>query len=258
MRLFERLSQKVRLETDKLLVDNKISDNRIVSEDDIKSLPVPVWKWLDKTGVVGKPYIHVGKVSQKAEMKMKPDQKNWMKATALQYSTIDTPAFIWTVKVKMNSLLNFWGRDKFENGKGEMLIKVNSIFKVVDSKGEKIDEGALQRYLGELIWFPTLALSKYISWEQIDDLSAKATMKYKGTEGSGVFYFNTEGDFTKFVALRFKDNVEDAKRYEWIMSVEDYKLFEGLRIPAKGVATWRLEEGDWTWLKLEITDIKYN
>jgi hypothetical protein len=32
----------------------------------------------------------------------------------------------------------------------------------------------------------------------------------------------------------------------------------GVKIPVKLTATWKLDEGDWTWLKLEITEIKYN
>ena len=118
---------------------------------------------------------------------MKPEQEKWMTASAIQYTTIDNPAFIWKVDVKMNSLLNFQGLDKFENGKGEMLIKINSLINVVNEQGKKLDEGTLQRYLGEMVWFPSLALSPYITWVQINDTTAKATMSYKGTHGSGTF-----------------------------------------------------------------------
>lgn len=65
---------------------------------------------------------------------MKPEQEKWMSATAIQYTTIETPAFIWAVDVKMNPFLYAVGRDKFENGKGEMLIKLNSLINKVPSK----------------------------------------------------------------------------------------------------------------------------
>ncbi|MDN5330561.1 MAG: hypothetical protein PWP35_2348 [Bacteroidales bacterium] len=41
-----------------------------------------------------------------------------------------------------------------------MLIKVNSLIPVVNEKGNKLDEGTLQRYLGEIVWFPSLWGSK--------------------------------------------------------------------------------------------------
>jgi hypothetical protein len=40
--------------------------------------------------------------------------------------------------------------------------------------------------------------------------------------------------------------------------VDDYADFDGVRIPSKCRATWKLEEDDWTWCKIEITEIKYN
>lgn len=252
---FQRIIQQ---ETAQLLNKNAIVENRILNESDLDNLPFPVKNWLKNCGAIGKPFISLGKVTQTAEMQMKPDQENWLTATATQYTTIDNPAFIWSVDVKMNSFLSFQGRDKYDDGKGEMLIKLNSLFNIVNERGEKLDEGTLQRYLGEMVWFPSFALSSYITWEQIDENIAKATMTYKGTSGSGTFYFNSNGDITKFSALRYKGNETDAKRHDWEMNILDYKTFEGIKVPAKMTSTWKLDDKDWTWLKLEVTDIKYN
>jgi hypothetical protein len=252
---FQKIIQQ---ETVQLFNKNLRIENRTLNESDISVLPDPVKKWLKNSGVIGKPFINLGKVTQIAEMQMKPDQDNWMTATAIQYTTIDNPAFIWSVDVKMNSLLSFQGRDKFDNGKGEMLIKLNSLFNIVNERGEKLDEGTLQRYLGEMVWFPSLALSPYITWEQLDENTAKATMTYKGTSGSGTFYFNSNGDVTKFSALRYKGNEKDAKRHDWEMNILDYKTFEGIKVPAKMTSTWKFDDKNWTWLKMEVIDIKYN
>lgn len=126
---FQKIIQQ---ETTQLLNKNLGKENRTLNENDLKNLPEPVSNWLRKSGVVGKPFISYGKVTQLAVMQMKPEQDNWLTAKAIQYTTIDTPSFIWSVDVKMNSLLNFQGRDKFEEGKGEMLIKLNSLFTIVN------------------------------------------------------------------------------------------------------------------------------
>mgnify|MGYP003677477821 CR=1 FL=1 len=252
---FQKLIQ---LETSNILSQNIISSKRIVSKDDTKDLPKPVQNWLQQSGIIGKPFICVGQVLQEAQIKLKPEQENWLNATALQYSTIPEPAFIWTVDVKMNSLMSFLGRDKFEDGAGEMLIKLNALFNIVNEKGLKLDEGSIQRYLGEMVWFPSLAMSQYITWQEINETTAIATMDYKGTKGSGTFYFDSAGNFIKFSALRFQGNDPEAQRYEWVLLVEEHSTFEGITIPSKMTATWKLENEDWTWLKLEIKDIKYN
>ncbi len=239
---FYNFQNMVTKEVNYILNQGKVSTIRNVNEDDITNLPDPVKNWLRHSGISEKPFIYVGKVTQKAKMKMKPNQKNWMTATAIQYTTTEPPAFIWTVDVKMNSFINFVGRDKFQDGKGEMLIKVNSLFKVVNQQGKKLDEGTIQRYLGEMVLFPSLAISPYITWEQIDDQTAKATMDYMGTRGSGTFYFNSEGDFIKFVAMRYMGNDPEAKKYEWVLLVDDYKTFSGIRVPSKMTETHNLHK----------------
>ncbi|HMQ07942.1 MAG TPA: hypothetical protein PKC30_11615 [Saprospiraceae bacterium] len=248
----------VRQETNELHKQLAISEDRNFSDNELTELPEPVGNWLRNSGAVGKPLLNFGKITQIAEMQMKPGQDKWLKATATQHTTIDPPAFIWTVNVIFNHILFFAGRDKFENGKGEMLIKLNSLINIVNAHGEKIDEGSLQRYLGEMAWFPSLALSPYITWQRIDHSTAKATMTYKGTTGSGIFHFTPEGDVLKFSALRFKGNEANAKCYHWDMDVLDYKSFQGIKVPAKMTSTWKLDDGDWVWLKLEVIDIMYN
>jgi hypothetical protein len=91
----------------------------------------------------------------------------------------------------------------------------------------------------------------------MDDYSAKATMEYNGTEGSGIFHFEENGDFKKFVAMRYKD-ADDVLLTEWKVTASKTEERNGIKIPVESKAEWKLESGDWTWLKLKITDIKYN
>lgn len=252
------MDKRIRAETDQLFDTMDFSSGSTILETDLKSLPVPVYRWIKTTGIIGKPKIKNGRVVQKALMKMKPEQKDWYSAEALQYTFIEAPAFTWRVDLSMMPLVQIKGRDKFKDGKGEMLIKVNSLITVVDEKGAKIDEGTLQRFLGELVWFPSLALSPYIQWEALDDHAAKATMTYGGTTGSGVFYFNESGDFVKFIAMRYKGNGPEDKKFPWVLTVDGHDTFEGIKVPSHMKATWKLDEGDWTWLDLEILDLQYN
>ena len=241
-----------------ILSQSESTKNEIVTDQELSNLPSPVKKWLINSGIVGKERINKVWLSQKALMKMKPEQSDWYEATAKQCITVDNPAFIWTVDLEMSPIMQIKGRDKYEEGKGEMLIKMNSLINIVNEKGEKINEGTLQRFLGEIVWFPSAALSPYIKWKEIDSLTAQAVMDYKGTTGKGTFYFNTDGDFVKFSALRFKGNEADDKRFEWIISAKDYTIIYDIKIPTELEATWIMENENWTWLKLEITDIVYN
>ncbi len=62
----------------------------------------------------------------------------------------------------------------------------------------------------------------------------------------------------KFSAMRFQGNDPDAEREEWVLTVDGYCVFDGIRIPSEMKATWKLDAGDWTWQELEILNIEYD
>ena len=59
------------------------------------------------------------------------------------------------------------------------------------------------RYLGEIVWVPSAALSDYITWEEMDSTTARATMSYGGITASGIFKFDENGAFVSFEADRY-------------------------------------------------------
>jgi hypothetical protein len=91
------------------------------------------------------------------------------------------------------------------------------------------------RYLAEIVWFPSAALSDFIIWEQIDSLKARATISNGGIKASGIFSFNQDGDIVSFEALRYYDRKEGATLEDWLIlnDKDGYKEFEGIRVPAK-------------------------
>jgi hypothetical protein len=84
------------------------------------------------------------------------------------------------------------------DGKGEMLIKLGGVIPIVNqSPNEKMNQGAMLRYLAEICWFPTAVLNDYMAWEMIDATSAKATLTINGKAVSGLFSFTEEGELKK-------------------------------------------------------------
>ncbi len=252
-------NRDVRSEVTEMLSENSVDKKEILTEEKISHLPPVIQKWLKNSGAVGREKIHSVYLKQRGKIRMKPEQESWYNAQAEQWFTVDNPAFIWEVKVDMMPLVFFTGRDKFSEGKGSMLIKILSLINIVNSSNnEKINQGTLQRYLGEIVWFPTAAVSPHIKWEQVDSVTVRATMTYKGTTGSALFYFNENGDFVKFSAMRYMGTEKDPQLKEWTITLNEYKIYDGIKIPTKGEATWKLDDGDFTWYKLEIYDVKYN
>ncbi len=231
---------------------------KMVKPEDLKELPYPVKKWLTNCGTIGKRVTQTAFVEQKLKMKLKPDQNKWYKGKANQLFTTSNPAFNWTMYMKMSPLFGVKARDKFINGRGEMHIKMNNLITLARAHGPKIDEASLQRYMGEIVWFPSAALSEQIQWEAIDSTSARAIMQVNGIKVSGIFKFNPKGDVVSFSTMRFKDSGPEAERRMWINTVEKTGVMNGVKVPIKTSTTWKLDDGYWTWLKLEITNINLN
>jgi len=250
-------TKKVKQETETMLSKAQV-EIESYPDQNFKHLPAPVQQWLEKSGINEKTKTSLVYLKQAIKMKMKPEQEEWTNATAQQYFTVNPPAFNWFVILKMNPFLNLVGRDKLENGQGEMIIKMFSLFSIANAKNdEKISQATLQRYLGEMVWFPSAALASYIVWEEINDTSAKATITCNGTKGSGIFHFDENGNFKKFEAMRYKDS-KDPEPKKWTVIATKTEERNGIKIPVECEATWKLENGNWTWLKLKITDINYN
>ncbi|SFN37486.1 hypothetical protein SAMN04487989_1019 [Bizionia echini] len=251
-------NNKIKDETTKMLESADTTNKKVLLEPMVSDLPTVVNKWLLNSRAIGKEVIHNVYLEQDLQMLMTPEQKDWKNAKAKQYFTTKPPAFNWSVNLKMNPFLDMVGRDKFENGQGEMTIKMLSLFSIVNAQNnEKVNQATLQRYLAEIVWFPSAAISPYITWESIDKHSAKATMEYNRTKGSGVFHFDENGHFKKFVAMRYKD-VNDAEPTKWTVTAIKTEERNGIIIPVELEAEWQLENGNWTWLKLIITNIEYN
>ncbi len=252
---FDRTS---RMEAENILARVNGVHNFKITRDMLSPFPAVVQKWLVRSGIVGKDRITTVRLKQKGQMRLKPSG-NWLPFEAQQYFTVDEPAFLWTTQVQMWPLIKLSGRDKFENGEGNMNIKLLSLFNVVREAGnEKINSATMVRYLAETSWFPSAALSEYIKWEGIDSTSAKAIMTFNDISVMGIFTFDKNGDMISFAADRYFNSDSGAVTEKWLVQSEAWREFEGVRIPCKSKVTWKLTTGDFSWAEIELTEVEYN
>lgn len=252
-----QMNRNYKAEVKQMLPIAGTTNNSIITQQMLAPLPPVVQQWLQRSGVVGRENIQQIYLQQSGEMMTKQNGR-WIPFTAEQYFTTDKPAFNWRTTIQPSSFLLMTGRDKYKDGKGHMLIKAYSLYPVVDAKGKETDQGSMLRYLAEICWFPSAALSRYIQWEAVDSVSAKATMSYGGITASGVFIFNKDGDMLSFEADRYYVDNKKTTLEKWLIRCKGYTVFNCIRIPSQCEVTWKLKAGDYTWLKVTITGIVYN
>jgi len=253
-----KFDRMVHNETLALLQNTDSSNTTLVTTKNILLAPAIIQKWMKNSGVIGKQKIFSVRLKQKGEMRTKPESK-WMSFTAEQFFNVKDPSFVWSTKVEALPFIKMNGRDKFINGEGQILIKIAGLIPIVkESENEKINQGSMLRFLAEICWFPSAALNKYIKWVAIDSTSAKATFALDKKSVSGVFKFSEKGKFLSFETNRFYGGDRDAQLEKWHIKAVDHKVFDGYNIPHKCKVIWKLTEGDFNWLNLEITDLNIN
>ncbi len=233
------------------------SDSKIVTEAMLEGLPQPVHRYLSYTGVVGKPMVETVQLHQSGAMHPS-NRLPWIPLEADQYYSVNPPGFIWDGKIRIGPFPLMRARDRYLAGAGNMQVKVCSLFPVVNATGPEMDQGSMMRYLSEMIWFPSAFLSPNISFEPIDDHSAKVTFADHGRSVDATMYFDDEGRMTNLVAQRFRSVGTTFELATWETPITEYGQFEGLKLPIRGQAVWKLLEGDFAYIDVEITDIRYN
>jgi hypothetical protein len=222
----------------------------------IETLPIVVQKWLRASRSTNIPPSHL-KIIQRGEMRPKPDGA-WIAFEATQFNTIDPPAFVWNSEVNAGPVITIAGRDKFENGRGNMIIKPLFIYPLANSSGDEIYQGAMIRYMSEIAWYPEAALASYFQWQELDSTRAQLTMTYKNVTTSGIFSFDIDGFIKSFSAQRFGDFDGEFRKEVWEVIIKENKEINNHIIPNKCEVTWKLKEGDFTWLRMEIKEIEYH
>jgi hypothetical protein len=242
-------------EIDELLARQVAVEPMVVAEDDLAGLPEPVQQWLRWSGVVDRPMPTTIRLRQEGEFRL-GEERNWMPYDATEYFTTDPPGFVWSVTMEMAPMLTVVGRDRYAEGVGDIEMRLLGVVPVANERGGGLNQGALLRYLNEIMWFPAGALNPYISWEAIDATSARATMSHDGVTASAVFIFDAEGRLTNMTAERY-NNARD-EILPWSTPIHAYGEFDGVRLPTEGVGIWHYETGDYVYIRLSISEVEYD
>jgi len=229
----------------------------VVTQDLLKELPTPVQRYMNFSGVIGKPWIQSVRLEQAGRFRTAADRP-WMPMVATQTYTTQPPSFTWQARFKLLGLPLLRARDQYASGHGHMFGKLAGIYTLFDARGEELDQGAMLRYLSEMIWFPIAFLGENISWEAIDDGCAQVTFTDQGKSVSGKLFIDSEGRPVNFTAMRYREFKGDYALDAWSTPITDYAERIGLMLPVRGQAMWHLDSGLFVYIDLEVGEVEYN
>lgn len=235
----------------------KLENGRLITADLLQDLPEPVQRYMTYTGVVGTPWVETVVLKQAGRFRQGLD-KPWMPMAAEEKYTVNPPSFKWDARFKMAGLPLLRVQDVYESGQGAMRGKLAGLITLFDVRGEELDQGAMMRYLNEMMWFPTSLLGENISWQAVDDQSVDVTLTDCGKSATARLFFDEMGRLTNFTAMRYRGMGGDFSLDPWATPVSGYGQYAGLNLPVSGKAEWNLPTGDLVYIELEITALEYN
>jgi len=233
--------------------------NEIITEKDLEHLPDIVKKYLELVKVKGREKVFNMKVHFRGRIRMKPEEK-WMKFKARQYSFFYNPTRLFYLKA-LRSGIPATGLHIYKNVAASMVIKIAGLFKITDVKGEEMNQAETVTYFNDMcLMAPATLIDKNISWEVIDLLAVRANFTNEDITITAELYFNEQGELTNFISYDRYDlsNPESPGIYPFSTPVEEYKEFNGFRLPCKAKAIWHRPQADFCYGEFIIKDINYN
>jgi hypothetical protein len=245
------LSIKFGKQVKELFAQSKSISHQQFHKKQIDSLPEPVQRYFNHILKEGQPYISYARIKHEGQFKADL-KKSWMNIKGEQYATTQKPGFIWKGTTAM-----FVARDMYISDKGRLIVSLFSVYNIVDAKEkEKYDIGEILRWLGESVLYPTNFLpSERLQWFPIDYNTAKLTFNYNGLSLFFNITVNEIGEITEMETKRYfgEENLET-----WIIKATDYKELNNVIIPTVFDVLWRLDKGDFSYAKFNITEVEYD
>ena len=233
------------------LATNNSSKTELVTEADLVLLPKPIRSYLIYAGVLNKPKVYNMRITFEGQMREKG--KDFFPFTCEQYSFFNEPTRLFFMKAKMKGL-NVLGYHKYVNATATMDIRLFGFFAVMKKSGKDMDKIETVTLFNDIcLMAPAALIDKRITWQPIDDNSAKATFINHNCTISAILYFNEKGQLIDFIS-----NDRDVNHYPFSTPVSNYKMIDGNNIMTYGETIWHYPDGKFIYGKFKLKEVEYN
>jgi hypothetical protein len=237
----------------------KDQQSAIITEEDLRPLPVMIQKYLRYVGVTGKEKLVNMRIEMEGRIRSRPEDK-WMVFNSVQYNFFDHPSRIFYIKASKMGIPAV-GLHLYKDETAIMVIKLAGLFKVVDARGPEMDQGETVTVFNDMCCMaPATLIDRNIKWEIIDPYTVKAIFTNGHITVSATLFFNENGELLNFIS---NDRFETAdgkvyKNYPWSTPIKDYREMNGLMLPSFASTIYQRPEGDFCYGEFAIKEIEYN
>lgn len=227
---------------------------------DTASAPAVVVRYLSRSLPAGAAPVRMATIVQEGTFQMGKGEAGWKPFHATQHVRAYPPGFLWDASIGMMPLLPVRVRDGYLDGAGMMKGAVACVITVVEAEPTReLAEGSLYRYLGEAVWMPSRLLpGEGLTWEAVDDSTAKATLREGDVEASVLFGFDASGDIVSMLVPERGREVDGAYvPTPWKGRLWDHQEVDGYRIPLQGEVAWVVDGVDVPYWRGRMASVSY-
>lgn len=237
------------------LLHNHHPAAELITRADLQNLPLPVQRYLQYAGVIGKPKVKNIRVVMDVEMREKG--KDFFPATSVQYNFFEEPARLFFMKAKMFGV-TVPGYHHYMKGKAVMDIRLSGLFPLVKKEGEVINKTETVTMLNDMcLMAPATLIDRRIKWGAIDSNSAKAIFTNHNITVSAILYFNEQGQLINFLSYD-RTEVNTMQNLPFSTPVHGYKNINGYNLFDEGDGVWEYPDGKFVYGKFKLKTIEYN
>jgi len=236
---------------------NLPDSNQVFTAEDIAGLPLPLQRYFEYCGFLGKPKMPNMKIEHNNVDFILNSKK--LKIQCTQYNSALKPERIALIKTHLYGI-PFEGLDAYQNGIGSMKGVFAKNITLFNQKGAAMNQSSLVNCLAESLLVPEMALQNFMTWETINDHQVRGTISYYGLSVTGIFSFDKNGLLEQFTTEDrvYVDTAGNEKRIKWSAVCDNYREINGIKQPKTLKAIWHLPEGDLVYFDGNDTVIQYN
>ncbi|MEZ4266886.1 MAG: DUF6544 family protein [Myxococcota bacterium] len=171
-----------------------------VTQPEIDALPAPVRRYLSLSGVVaGSPRASSYALRLRGRIRSGPDEA-WMPFEAEQQSATAPAARFFLMRASTHGL-PVEAYHRLVGGHATMQVRVLGVIPVQDASGEVMDRSESVTLLNDMtLLAPRTLLDPAITWEPIDDVTARARLSQGAQQVSATLHFDAAGRVVNFVS----------------------------------------------------------
>lgn len=237
-----------------------VTSHEVLTEADLAALPEPVQHYVRRSGALGQPHVQNFRATWTG--RIRSDAKSeWMRFTAEQLNTFDTPRRFFMMNATMKGL-PVDVLHAFDEGGATMRVKLLSVISKVDAKGPDLTRAETVTLFNDMCFFaPGALVSASIAWEPVDSRTARARYTQGANTISAELTFNDAGELIDFGSDDRSIGSPDGRtmtRMRWTTPVRSYAQVGPARVATKADVLWHPDSGAWSYGEFELTSLAYN